>query len=186
MRMPQLLTGGLASGTSSRIAWLVAKPKRRLDIVAVLSAALFFGETLTAAVVVVMYSFAEGRARREVRDLLCACLAPRRDIGTVRRRTFASTRWRPATAFRSGYFSGGALSLNLRTARPGSRAKASQSRSGASAPPWPPELGRAATRRLARTSPGAATAIKQCEGGRHNEDQFKTPPSRLPQGASRS
>ena len=50
-----------------------------LDIVAALSmsAALFFGETLAAAVVAVMYSggtflesFAEGRARREMRDLL--------------------------------------------------------------------------------------------------------------------
>ncbi|MBC7283414.1 heavy metal translocating P-type ATPase [Hoeflea sp.] len=50
-----------------------------LDIVAVLSmtAALVFGETLAAAVVAVMYSggtflesFAEGRARREMRDLL--------------------------------------------------------------------------------------------------------------------
>jgi cation transport ATPase len=50
-----------------------------LDIVAALSmsAALFFGESLAAAVVAVMYaggtfleSFAEGRARREMRDLL--------------------------------------------------------------------------------------------------------------------
>ena len=50
-----------------------------LDIVAALSmsAALFFGETLAAAVVALMYSggtvlesFAEGRARREMRDLL--------------------------------------------------------------------------------------------------------------------
>jgi len=50
-----------------------------LDIVAALSmsAALFFGETLAAAVVAVMYaggtfleSFAEGRARREMSDLL--------------------------------------------------------------------------------------------------------------------
>jgi heavy metal translocating P-type ATPase len=50
-----------------------------LDIVAALSmsAALIFGETLAAAVVAVMYSggtflesFAEGRARREMRDLL--------------------------------------------------------------------------------------------------------------------
>ncbi len=50
-----------------------------IDIVAVLSmsAALFFGETLAAAVVAVMYasgtlleSFAEGRARREMSDLL--------------------------------------------------------------------------------------------------------------------
>lgn len=50
-----------------------------LDIVAALSmtAALLFGETLAAAVVAVMYSggtflesFAEGRARREMRDLL--------------------------------------------------------------------------------------------------------------------
>src|SRR5690349_8189340 len=50
-----------------------------LDIVAALSisAALVFGETLAAAVVAVMYaggtfleSFAEGRARREMRDLL--------------------------------------------------------------------------------------------------------------------
>lgn len=50
-----------------------------LDIVAALSmsAALFFGETLAAAVVAVMYaggtfleSFAEGRARREMRELL--------------------------------------------------------------------------------------------------------------------
>ena len=50
-----------------------------LDIVAALSmsAALFFGEALAAAVVAVMYaggtfleSFAEGRARREMRDLL--------------------------------------------------------------------------------------------------------------------
>jgi hypothetical protein len=36
-----------------------------------------------------------------------------------------------------GYFSGGPPSLNLRTARPRSRAKASQSRSGAVAPPLP-------------------------------------------------
>ena len=50
-----------------------------LDIVAALSmtAALAFGETLAAAVVAVMYSggtflenFAEGRARREMHDLL--------------------------------------------------------------------------------------------------------------------
>ena len=50
-----------------------------LDVVAALSmtAALAFGETLAAAVVAVMYSggtflesFAEGRARREMRDLL--------------------------------------------------------------------------------------------------------------------
>ncbi|MBS8271853.1 heavy metal translocating P-type ATPase, partial [Halomonas litopenaei] len=50
-----------------------------LDIVAALSmtAALVFGETLAAAVVAVMYSggtflesFAEGRARREMHDLL--------------------------------------------------------------------------------------------------------------------
>ena len=55
-----------------------------LDIVAALSmsAALVFGEILAAAVVALMYSggtflesFAEGRARREMRDLLLACPA---------------------------------------------------------------------------------------------------------------
>lgn len=57
----------------------LARGEVGLDIVAALSmsAALFFGETLAAAVVAVMYSggtflesFAEGRARREMRDLL--------------------------------------------------------------------------------------------------------------------
>lgn len=57
----------------------LARREVGLDIVAALSmsAALFFGETLAAAVVAVMYSggtflesFAEGRARREMRDLL--------------------------------------------------------------------------------------------------------------------
>ncbi|MCO6388505.1 heavy metal translocating P-type ATPase [Aliihoeflea sp. 40Bstr573] len=57
----------------------LARGEVGLDIVAALSmtAALLFGETLAAAVVAVMYSggtflesFAEGRARREMRDLL--------------------------------------------------------------------------------------------------------------------
>ena len=57
----------------------LAKGEVGLDIVAALSmsAALVFGETLAAAVVAVMYSggtflesYAEGRARREMRDLL--------------------------------------------------------------------------------------------------------------------
>jgi heavy metal translocating P-type ATPase len=57
----------------------LAKGEVGLDIVAALSmsAALFFGETLAAAVVALMYSggtflesFAEGRARREMTDLL--------------------------------------------------------------------------------------------------------------------
>ncbi len=57
----------------------VAKGEVRLDIVAALSmsAALPFGETLAAAVVALMYSggtflesFAQGRARREMSDLL--------------------------------------------------------------------------------------------------------------------
>lgn len=57
----------------------LARGEVGLDIVAALSmtAALVFGETLAAAVVAVMYSggtflesFAEGRARREMRDLL--------------------------------------------------------------------------------------------------------------------
>lgn len=57
----------------------LARGELGLDIVAALSmsAALTFGETLAAAVVAVMYSggtflesFAEGRARREMRDLL--------------------------------------------------------------------------------------------------------------------
>ncbi len=57
----------------------IAKGEVGLDIVAALSmsAALFFGETLAAAVVAVMYSggtflesYAEGRARREMSDLL--------------------------------------------------------------------------------------------------------------------
>lgn len=57
----------------------LARGEVGLDIVAALSmsAALTFGETLAAAVVAVMYSggtflesFAEGRARREMRDLL--------------------------------------------------------------------------------------------------------------------
>jgi len=57
----------------------LAKGEVGLDIVAALSmsAALIFGETLAAAVVALMYSggtflesFAEGRARREMRDLL--------------------------------------------------------------------------------------------------------------------
>ena len=57
----------------------LAKGEVGLDIVAALSmsAALFFGETLAAAVVALMYSggtflesFAEGRARREMSDLL--------------------------------------------------------------------------------------------------------------------
>ena len=71
-----------------------------LDIVAALSmsAALLFGETLAAAVVAVMYSggtflesFAEGRARREMRDLLARATnrdtAPERGArrGTARR-----------------------------------------------------------------------------------------------------
>lgn len=57
----------------------ISKGEVGLDIVAALSmsAALFFGETLAAAVVALMYSggtflesFAEGRARREMSDLL--------------------------------------------------------------------------------------------------------------------
>ncbi len=61
------------------IARSLAKGEVGLDIVAALSmsAALVFGETLAAAVVALMYSggtflesFAEGRARREMRDLL--------------------------------------------------------------------------------------------------------------------
>lgn len=57
----------------------ISKGEIGLDIVAALSmsAALFFGETLAAAVVALMYSggtflesFAEGRARREMSDLL--------------------------------------------------------------------------------------------------------------------
>jgi cation transport ATPase len=57
----------------------LARGEAGLDIVAALSmtAALVFGEALAAAVVAVMYSggtflesFAEGRARREMRDLL--------------------------------------------------------------------------------------------------------------------
>ncbi len=62
------------------IASSLRKGEVGLDIVAALSmsAALLVGETLAAAVVAVMYaggtfleSFAEGRARREMRDLLC-------------------------------------------------------------------------------------------------------------------
>ncbi|MBU4528496.1 MAG: heavy metal translocating P-type ATPase [Hoeflea sp.] len=63
----------------AEIARSLSKGEVGLDIVAALSmsAALFFGESLAAAVVAVMYSggtylesFAEGRARREMSDLL--------------------------------------------------------------------------------------------------------------------
>ncbi len=78
-----------------------------LDVVAALSmtAALVFGETLAAAVVAVMYSggtflesFAEGRARREMHDLLSR--VPRTATGTATAgwRTSPSTRSPPATA----------------------------------------------------------------------------------------
>ncbi|MEQ8365072.1 MAG: heavy metal translocating P-type ATPase, partial [Roseicyclus sp.] len=89
-----LMLAGFAQG--ARLAWTVgvapvlvtlvveivrslARGEAGLDIVAALSmsAALFFGEALAAAVVALMYSggtflesFAEGRARREMRDLL--------------------------------------------------------------------------------------------------------------------
>ena len=73
---------GVAPVLAALIVEIVASLRRGeigLDIVAALSmsAALTFGETLAAAVVAVMYSggtflesFAEGRARREMHDLL--------------------------------------------------------------------------------------------------------------------
>jgi cation transport ATPase len=78
-----------------------------LDIVAALSmsAALVFGETLAAAVVAVMYSggtflesFAEGRARRSMQDLLSRVprTATRHRNGGLEE--VPSTRSRPATA----------------------------------------------------------------------------------------
>ena len=83
---PALARGVWAAGVIPVLAALlveIVESLRRgevgLDIVAALSmsAALFFGETLAAAVVALMYSggtflesFAEGRARREMSDLL--------------------------------------------------------------------------------------------------------------------
>ncbi len=83
---PHLATIAWAAGVFPVLAALLveivrslAKSEVGLDIVAALSmsAALFFGETLAAAVVALMYSggtflesFAEGRARREMSDLL--------------------------------------------------------------------------------------------------------------------
>lgn len=84
--LPDLATGVWLIGVLPVLAALVVEIVRSLlrgdvglDIVAALSmsAALIFGETLAGAVVAVMYSggtflesFAEGRARREMRDLL--------------------------------------------------------------------------------------------------------------------
>ena len=84
--LPELATMAWFAGVVPVLAALVAeivqsllKGEVGLDIVAALSmsAALFFGETLAAAVVAVMYSggtflesFAEGRARREMSDLI--------------------------------------------------------------------------------------------------------------------
>jgi cation transport ATPase len=71
-----------------------------LDIVAALSmsAALVFGETLAAAVVAVMYSggtfleaYAEGRARREMHDLLSRVPGRRPGIDTAGWRRCRST-----------------------------------------------------------------------------------------------
>jgi heavy metal translocating P-type ATPase len=83
---PDLARAAWAAGVLPALATLVVEIARSLrqgeiglDIVAALSmsAALVFGETLAAAVVAVMYaggtfleSFAEGRARREMHDLL--------------------------------------------------------------------------------------------------------------------
>ncbi|OPH81367.1 heavy metal translocating P-type ATPase [Nitrobacter vulgaris] len=83
---PELATIAWATGVVPVLAALLVEIVRSLvkgevglDIVAALSmsAALFFGETLAAAVVALMYSggtflesFAEGRARREMSDLL--------------------------------------------------------------------------------------------------------------------
>lgn len=83
---PELATIAWAAGVAPVLVALLveivrslAKGEVGLDIVAALSmsAALFFGETLAAAVVALMYSggtflesFAEGRARREMSDLL--------------------------------------------------------------------------------------------------------------------
>lgn len=83
---PDLARAAWAAGVLPALATLVVEIARSLrqgeiglDIVAALSmsAALLFGETLAAAVVAVMYtggtfleSFAEGRARREMHDLL--------------------------------------------------------------------------------------------------------------------
>jgi len=85
-RKPDMATVAWAAGVLPVLAALVVEIVRSLskgevglDIVAALSmsAALLFGETLAAAVVALMYSggtflesFAEGRARREMRDLL--------------------------------------------------------------------------------------------------------------------
>ncbi|WP_442879885.1 universal stress protein [Aurantimonas sp. E1-2-R+4] len=84
--LPQLADTIWAAGVLPVLAALVVEIVRSLrqgevglDIVAALSmsAALLFGETLAAAVVALMYSggtflesFAEGRARREMSDLL--------------------------------------------------------------------------------------------------------------------
>lgn len=84
--LPDLAPYAFAAGVLPVLAALVveilrslAKGEVGLDIVAALSmsAALLFGETLAAAVVALMYSggtflesFAEGRARREMSDLL--------------------------------------------------------------------------------------------------------------------
>ena len=84
--LPQLATVAWSVGVVPVLAALLveivrslAKGEVGLDIVAALSmsAALLFGETLAAAVVALMYSggtflesFAEGRARREMSDLL--------------------------------------------------------------------------------------------------------------------
>jgi heavy metal translocating P-type ATPase len=83
---PELARAVWASGVAPVLAALVVEIVRSLwkgevglDVVAALSmsAALVFGETLAAAVVALMYSggtflesFAEGRARREMHDLL--------------------------------------------------------------------------------------------------------------------
>ncbi|WP_245155794.1 heavy metal translocating P-type ATPase [Paracoccus ravus] len=83
---PELAAALWTAGTLPVLAALLieilrclARGEVGLDIVAALSmsAALLFGETLAAAIVAVMYSggtflegFAEGRARREMRDLL--------------------------------------------------------------------------------------------------------------------
>jgi len=85
-KMPQLAQTAWLAGVVPVLAALLVEILRSLrqgevglDIVAALSmsAALVFGEMLAAAVVAVMYSggtflesFAEGRARREMRDLL--------------------------------------------------------------------------------------------------------------------
>ncbi len=84
----------------------LARGEVGLDIVAALSmtAALVFGETLAAAVVALMYSggtflesFAEGRARREMRDLLSRVRARRRGTEMAGWRRCRLTTSRPAT-----------------------------------------------------------------------------------------